>query len=106
MPIYVNPPFCGIFLYYKLASIMALSMLAPNPILAFPRLQPPTRHCSRQGKSFSDSTSGLVVQCLFASKVQDQTAVRRSANYQPSIWDYDYIQSLRSNYVVIIKYHI
>ncbi|RVW71186.1 (-)-alpha-terpineol synthase [Vitis vinifera] len=47
---------------------MALSMLAPNPILAFPRLQPPTRHCSRQGKSFSDSTSGLVVQCLFASK--------------------------------------
>ncbi|KAJ9685390.1 hypothetical protein PVL29_017429 [Vitis rotundifolia] len=78
---------------------MALCMLAPNPIPAFPRLQPPTRHCSRQGKSFSDSASGLVVQCPFASKVQDQTAVRRSANYQPSIWDYDYIQSLRSNYV-------
>ncbi|KAK9993981.1 hypothetical protein SO802_023684 [Lithocarpus litseifolius] len=25
--------------------------------------------------------------------------VRRSANYQPSIWDYDYIQSLRNKYV-------
>ena len=30
--------------------------------------------------------------------------VWRSANYQPSIWDYDYIQSLRNKYVVSICY--
>ncbi|WKA01884.1 hypothetical protein VitviT2T_020136 [Vitis vinifera] len=25
--------------------------------------------------------------------------VRRTANYHPPIWDYDYVQSLRSDYV-------
>ncbi|XP_047339819.1 terpene synthase 10-like [Impatiens glandulifera] len=29
----------------------------------------------------------------------DQTIVRRSANYAPTIWKYEYIQSLNSNYV-------
>ncbi|KAG7944364.1 hypothetical protein I3843_15G097200 [Carya illinoinensis] len=29
----------------------------------------------------------------------DSTIVRRSANYQPTIWHYDYIQSIRSEYM-------
>ncbi|GMI72389.1 hypothetical protein HRI_000908200 [Hibiscus trionum] len=33
------------------------------------------------------------------ANVSDQKVVsRRSANYHPSIWQYDYIQSLKSNY--------
>ena len=31
------------------------------------------------------------------------TTVRRSVNYQPPIWHYDYIQSLTSEYVVRIR---
>jgi hypothetical protein len=30
------------------------------------------------------------------------STVRRSANYQPPIWHYDYIQSLTSEYVVYV----
>ncbi|KAL6328050.1 hypothetical protein AAG906_033318 [Vitis piasezkii] len=29
----------------------------------------------------------------------EEIIVRRTANYQPTIWDYDYVQSLRSDYV-------
>ncbi|KAJ4703838.1 +limonene synthase [Melia azedarach] len=29
----------------------------------------------------------------------DESVVRRSANYQPPIWGYDYVQSLRNQYV-------
>ncbi|KAJ0081034.1 hypothetical protein Patl1_11588 [Pistacia atlantica] len=39
------------------------------------------------------------VQCKASIKMCDETIVRRSANYQPSIWGFDYIQSLKSEYV-------
>lgn len=40
------------------------------------------------------------------ANVSDQKIVRRSANYHPPIWEYDYIQSLKSDYLVYIYVYI
>ncbi|XP_048127804.1 (-)-alpha-terpineol synthase-like [Rhodamnia argentea] len=40
----------------------------------------------------SSSFSGRFVICV--PKIEDQEIVRRSVNWQPSIWDYDFVQSL------------
>ncbi|KAJ8769513.1 hypothetical protein K2173_005116 [Erythroxylum novogranatense] len=50
------------------------------------------------GSSIYRSFSRL--QCRAVVKVSDQTITRRSGNYQPALWDYNYIQSLTSNFVV------
>ncbi|KAF2284333.1 hypothetical protein GH714_020588 [Hevea brasiliensis] len=36
---------------------------------------------------------------MVSPKLAKKTIVRRSANYQPSIWDYDFVQSLKTEYV-------
>ncbi|KAK8334419.1 hypothetical protein V6Z11_A10G275500 [Gossypium hirsutum] len=36
---------------------------------------------------------------LYKISVEDDIVVRRSANYHPPIWDYDYIQSLKNDFV-------
>ena len=51
------------------------------------------------GKSFSVKP-GHSVQCIVVNGPSCETNVRRTANYQASIWDYDYVQSLRSDYMV------
>ncbi|KAH9751675.1 Beta-myrcene/(E)-beta-ocimene synthase 2 [Citrus sinensis] len=38
------------------------------------------------------------VQCLVSAKYDNLTVDRRSANYQPSIWDHNFLQSLNSKY--------
>ncbi|KAH9751566.1 Beta-myrcene/(E)-beta-ocimene synthase 2 [Citrus sinensis] len=38
------------------------------------------------------------VQCLVSAKYDNLTVDRRSANYQPSIWDHDFLQSVNSGY--------
>ena len=44
-----------------------------------------------------------LVQCTAAvTKPRDQSPVRRSGNYKPSIWTDNYIQSLKSDYEVTI----
>ncbi|XP_071722488.1 terpene synthase 10-like [Rutidosis leptorrhynchoides] len=45
---------------------------------------------------FSLKCKSWPVQCKLAA--ESQAIVRRSANYQPTIWDYSYIQSLTSEY--------
>jgi hypothetical protein len=56
--------------------------------------------------SFMTSRSGIVPRtfmCMATSEISSPSnIVRRSANYQPPIWHYDYIQSLTSAYVVYI----
>ncbi|RVW71184.1 (-)-alpha-terpineol synthase [Vitis vinifera] len=69
-----------------------------KPFFTFTRLQPASRFC--RGKSQGVCISGPV-QCTGGAKTSSQTAVivRRTASYQPSIWDHDYIRSLTSDYV-------
>ena len=49
------------------------------------------------------------IQCMPTNEISESPNVfRRSSNYQPSIWHYDYIQSLRNEYVVhfVIVFHL
>ncbi|KAL5839742.1 hypothetical protein ACOSQ4_012350 [Xanthoceras sorbifolium] len=43
------------------------------------------------------------LQCISMLKLESETVVRRSGNYRPSIWDNDYLQSLRSDYTTCRK---
>ncbi|KDP35323.1 hypothetical protein JCGZ_09482 [Jatropha curcas] len=38
------------------------------------------------------------VRCVVAPNIANQNLVRRSANYQPPIWDYNFVQSLTSEF--------
>ncbi|KAL3752995.1 hypothetical protein ACJRO7_000399 [Eucalyptus globulus] len=51
---------------------------------------------SSSSSSSSPSSGAQFVTC--ASKIEDQEIVRRSANWQPSVWDYDFVQSLSVDY--------
>ena len=46
------------------------------------------------------TTKNKPVQCLVGAKYDNLTVDRRSANYQPPIWDHDFLQSLNSDYTV------
>ncbi|XP_042952049.1 terpene synthase 10-like [Carya illinoinensis] len=67
--------------------------------------RPPTLLTSKQSFSALTKGKGGNVPHPFQSMAPeentnlDSTIVRRSANYHPTIWHYDYIQSLRSEYV-------
>jgi hypothetical protein len=53
--------------------------------------------------SRSGTTAPRTFRCMATSEISSPSnIVRRSANYQPPIWHYDYIQSLTSVYVVYI----
>jgi hypothetical protein len=85
---------------------MAHNLLASLSVCNFTRVLVP----SRDPISFVTSRSGIPrpVQCMPTSKISDSPNIlRRSANYQPSIWHYDYIQSLKNEYVVnfVIVFH-
>ncbi|KAK7853612.1 myrcene synthase [Quercus suber] len=78
---------------------MAHTLLSSLPIRNFARVPVPCK----DPFSLVTPRSGTVpfsVQCMHASKISSSPEIsRRSANYQPPIWQYDYIQSLRSEYV-------
>ncbi|KAM3682796.1 hypothetical protein ACJW31_12G098900 [Castanea mollissima] len=80
---------------------MSLNLLASLLIFNFPRAALPSRG-PIHFKSLVTSRSDIIpapVQCKVSNKISGRTTiVQRSANYQPPIWDYDYIQSLRSEY--------
>ncbi|KAL4310676.1 hypothetical protein GQ457_01G047560 [Hibiscus cannabinus] len=69
---------------------MALRLLPSLPITGFI-----TKHT--KATNLNSSTAPRFVTAM--ANVSDKNVVsRRSANYHPSIWQYDYIQSLNSNY--------
>ena len=69
-------------------------MLASIPILITHTRLP----IMRRSSSCKASPPGN--QSMIGNSTCEEIIVRRTANYHPPIWDYDYVQSLRSDYVV------
>ncbi|XP_056158434.1 (+)-alpha-terpineol synthase-like [Syzygium oleosum] len=72
-------------------SFIPSSIRHNQPSLLFSR-----RLRSSLSSSSSTSSEAQFVKC--ALKIEDQEIVRRSANWQPSVWDYDFVQSLSVDY--------
>ncbi|KAB1205520.1 Myrcene synthase, chloroplastic [Morella rubra] len=79
--------------------LRCLASVIPN--FNFSRLTPSTKIPISVVTSRRTSTgSVLTFQCKATSEISSHPVVaRRSANYQPTIWHYNYIESLRSEYV-------
>ncbi|MBA0712463.1 hypothetical protein Golax_011565 [Gossypium laxum] len=75
---------------------MALSLLTAVPSSSFIRLH-------TKGTSNRSNVNNLSVvrasKSVAKANDSDQKIVRRSANYHPPTWEYDYIQSLKSDYL-------
>ncbi|KAF8016673.1 hypothetical protein BT93_H2023 [Corymbia citriodora subsp. variegata] len=75
---------------------MALPVLFPSFLPSSIRHDQPSPFSFRHPRSSSPTTStssGPHV-ATRALKIEDQETVRRSANWQPSVWDYSFVQSL------------
>ncbi|KAL6312510.1 hypothetical protein AAG906_033287 [Vitis piasezkii] len=75
---------------------MALSMLASIPNLITHTRLPIII------KSSSCKASPRGIKVKIGNSNCEEIIVRRTANYHPTIWDYDYVQSLRSDYVPML----
>ncbi|KAJ0018519.1 hypothetical protein Pint_09994 [Pistacia integerrima] len=70
-----------------------------SPSLTFKRLPPLNSSLVGSSGNIVGRAGRSVLKYIAATKTSDETIVRRSANYQPSIWPHDFAQSLASNYV-------
>ncbi|KAJ0082878.1 hypothetical protein Patl1_10218 [Pistacia atlantica] len=73
--------------------------LTSPPSLTFIRLPPLKSSLVGSSSNIVGRADRSVLKCIAATKTSDETIVRRSANYPPSNWSHDYVQSLTSNYV-------
>ncbi|KAF8409447.1 hypothetical protein HHK36_005523 [Tetracentron sinense] len=71
---------------------MALRLLLLTPPSTITRYQP-SKHVPVKNPS-----NARVTRHIPQSQMSDPPLVRRSGNYQPCIWEYDYVQSLTSHY--------
>lgn len=82
---------------------MAFSFLPTTPISSFNGVRHPS--LVPQRLSSTKIHTHKLVQCVSSSmsklKSDSETVVRRSANYQPCIWDDVYVQSLDNLYKVV-----
>jgi (-)-alpha-terpineol synthase len=79
---------------------MSLHLCASVPLLSFTRLPAKSRTCISLETNGSENSAPRPVKRMAANRNSDSTIIRRNANYQRPIWDYDYMQSLRSEYLV------
>ncbi|KAJ0018988.1 hypothetical protein Pint_10004 [Pistacia integerrima] len=73
--------------------------LTSPPSLTFIRLPPLKSSLVGSSSNIVGRANRSVLKCIAATKTSDETIVRRLANYPPSNWSHDYVQSLTSNYV-------
>ena len=89
------------FILIEASVTMSLFLHSSVPLLSFPRLPATARTCFSHKTNGSESRSPRTAQCMAAKRNFDNSSIiRRTANYQPPIWDYDHMQSLKSEYVV------
>ncbi|KAJ0081030.1 hypothetical protein Patl1_11586 [Pistacia atlantica] len=75
--------------------------LISPPSLTFKRLSPLNRSLVGSYSNIIARASRSVLKCIATTKTFDETIVRRSTNYPPSIWPRDCVQSLTSNHVEV-----
>ncbi|XP_075653682.1 terpene synthase 10-like [Castanea sativa] len=79
---------------------MSLFLHSSVPLLSFTKLPATARSCFSHKTNGSESRSPRTIQCMAAKRnSENSNIIRRTANYQRPIWDYDYMQSLKSEYV-------
>nr|QWD59170.1 terpene synthase 1 [Aconitum carmichaelii] len=73
---------------------MALQFHVPTPPVT------PTRSLYREPRTLQNTHLGLRFRCFSIPVTIDPTVPRRSEHYeyQPTIWDYDFVESLESNF--------
>ncbi|KAL2460387.1 cineole-1 [Abeliophyllum distichum] len=78
-------------------AIININILKPIYVCTFKNELP------KMAFSLGANTSSLAVNVLQSSMIStkpcNQTVIRRSGNYRPPIWEFDYIQSLNSEYM-------
>nr|UNA06917.1 terpene synthase 2 [Jasminum sambac] len=78
-----------------MAMIINANIAKPNAITAFNNKLP--KRSFHVGTSTTKSTANAIKNSVII-KHDDQTVIRRSGNYGPPIWEFDYIQSLNTKY--------
>ncbi|KAJ0017622.1 hypothetical protein Pint_11397 [Pistacia integerrima] len=73
--------------------------LISPPSLTFKRLSPLNRSLVGSYSNIIARANRSVLKCIATTKMFDETIVRGSTNYPPSIWPRDSVQSLTSNHV-------
>ncbi|KAG5555549.1 hypothetical protein RHGRI_006256 [Rhododendron griersonianum] len=77
---------------------LALGVAVPTTFYSPTKLRLPSQISA--SRVYAQGRVLRTFRCMVVSlQTCKQNVVRRSANYQPSIWDYDYVQSLNSKYV-------
>ncbi|XP_058207561.1 terpene synthase 10-like isoform X1 [Rhododendron vialii] len=80
-------------------NIMALALTSTVPTSLYTHFRLPSQVFITPVKSIRRQVPHTV-RCIGVSpNASDEKIVRRSGNWQPSIWDYDYVQSLNSKYL-------
>ncbi|KAB2032755.1 hypothetical protein ES319_D05G398900v1 [Gossypium barbadense] len=79
---------------------MAFCLFSSFPMCSFP-VHSKLKSFSYNGSSFRRLTVFSASQSAVTNKtsIEDDSKIRRSANYHRPIWDYDYVQSLRDGFV-------
>ncbi|MBA0746767.1 hypothetical protein Gogos_009257 [Gossypium gossypioides] len=79
---------------------MAFCLFSSFPMCSFP-IHSKLKNFSYNGSSFRRLTVFSASQSAVTNKtsIEDDSKIRRSANYHRPIWDYDYVQSLRDGFV-------